>query len=205
MKEQYKISTTGQLNGGWVLFEGLILPRDILIQLEDTSSPPGDKSPTISISVRVTESRARIDRVVFIGGAQLGSIKQSHLRTLEIDQIVEQAIFEIGRKLDDDEVVIDAPSDRRKKAARKLMDGRYDMSRRELLEIGKIFCNPENRRAPVQMVQLKLGYGSRSSADRRIKEARNRGWIPPVGASDEELTEHFNEILKKEMELEQNE
>ena len=205
MRERYRISTTGQMNAGWVISEGLILPRDILIQLEDDKSPPGDKLPNISISVRVTESRARIDRVVFVGGAELGSIKQPHLRNFEFDQIVEQALFEIGRRLDDDDIVVEAPADRRKKAARKLMDGRYDMSRRELLEVGKIFCNPENRRAPAQMVQLKMGYNSRPTADRRIKEARKKGWIPQVGASDEELTEHFNEILRQGMELEQNE
>lgn len=204
MRERYRISTTGQMNAGWVIFEGLILPRDILIQLEDNTSPTGDKLPNISISVRVTESRARIDRVVFVGGAELGSIKQPHLRNLEFDQIVEQAIFEIGRKLDDDDFVVAAPADRRQRAARKLMDGRYEMSKRELVEVGKIFCNPENRRAPAQMVQIKMGYNSRPTADRRIKEARNQGWVPPVGASDEALTKHFHQILKKEKEWNEN-
>lgn len=198
MKERYKISTTGQMNAGWVTYEGLILPRDILIQLEDNISPPGDKIPTLSISVRVTESRARIDRVVFIGGADLGSIKQSHLRNLEFDQVVEQAIAAIGLRLDDDDIVVEAPADRRKKAARKLMDGRFEMSTRELLEVGKIYCNPENRRAPAQMVQLKMGYNSRPTADRRIKEARKQGWVPPVGASVEELANHFDKIMKEE-------
>jgi hypothetical protein len=178
LKERYKISTTGQMNAGWVTYEGLILPRDILIQLEDNISPPGDKIPTLSISVRVTESRARIDRVVFIGGADLGSIKQSHLRNLEFDQVVEQAIAAIGLRLDD--------------------DGRFEMSTRELLEVGKIYCNPENRRAPAQMVQLKMGYNSRPTADRRIKEARKQGWVPPVGASVEELANHFDKIMKEE-------
>ena len=200
MKERYQVSTVGQMNAGWVIFEGLILPRDILIRLEDVDSPPGDRFPSISISVRVTESRARIDRVTFTGGAENGSVLQSHLRQIEFDQVVEESLFSIGRQLDDDDVVVEAPTDRRRRTARRLMDGRYDITKRELLEIGKIFCDPANRRAPAQMVQLKMGYGSRPTADRRIKEARKQGWIPPVGASDDELTNHFHQILKEEEE-----
>ena len=75
------------------------------------------------------------------------------------------------------------------------------LSKRELMHIGYNYHNPANSKAPTQAVQKAMGYGSRHTAIRRVKEARAKEWVLPEDASEEQSKMHFLEIQRQLGEL----
>jgi hypothetical protein len=55
----------------------------------------------------------------------------------------------------------------------------------ELLDVANVYLSPYARAKPTESVMDALGYGSRSTASRKVKAARAAGLIPPPDATDE--------------------
>lgn len=51
----------------------------------------------------------------------------------------------------------------------------------ELVDVARVYMSPAAGKHPTNAVMLALGYGSRATASRRVRAARDRGLIPPSG------------------------
>lgn len=190
----------GDLNYGIVLFEGVALPRRIVVRLTDIERAPGSKHPTVTLTFEVLEGRVNCTSLSVIGNEDHQDISSAFLSEINIDALKIEALSSLAseRKAADSDIYIPASRERGRSVAKKLADASRDIRKRELLLIGFHYSNPANRRHPTKAVMLNMGYGSRATAIRRVHEARNKGWILPESASDSQIDAHF-ELIRKMM------
>lgn len=82
---------------------------------------------------------------------------------------------------------------------RRKVDASYSEPLSELKQVALIYCDPANRLTPANNVYETMNYGSKETANRRIRKAREKGLIPPVGATDAELDEQ-HKVLTNDLE-----
>lgn len=179
------------------------MPRRFRVTLSDETEGKADRVPTVTIAFEIREERIKCHSVQVESGEGQLSIKSSLLQELNIDQlgIDAAASLALEHKTPGGEEVVPAQLKTGRAAAKELADGVDRLSRRELMHIGYNYHNPANAKAPTQAVQKALGYGSRHTAIRRVKEARAKGWVLPDNASAERSKEHFLEIQRQLGEL----
>ncbi len=182
-----------------VIYDGVLLPNRIRVVLSDTKATPGRRTPSVVLTFEIREERAKCISVVVTSGDDNLSISSAQLARIKIDELWLEAAQTLAlqyRAADVNEVV---PAERKRgrAAAKKLSDNTRQLSKTELMLIGFYYSNPMNQKSPTKAVQLGMGYGSRHTAIRRIKEARETGWVLPQGASDKEIKKHFEKVQKK--------
>ena len=187
------------VNQGFVRYQGVLMPRRFRVTLTDETSSAADLLPAVNVAFEIREERIKCISISIESGEGQRSIKSTFLHELNIDKLgIEGAstlAFEL--KTPDGEEVVPAQLQVGRAAARKLADGVNRLSVRELMHIGYHYSNPSNSKAPTQAVQVAMGYGSRHTAIRRIKEARDKGWVLPVESSANEILAHFQEIRRR--------
>ena len=179
------------------------MPRRFRVTLSDETEGKSDRAPTVTVAFEIREERIKCHSVQIDSGDGQLSIKSSLLHELNIDQlgIDAAASLSLEYKTPGAEEVVPAQLRTGRAAAKELADGVDRLSRRELMHIGYNYHNPANSKAPTQAVQKAMGYGSRHTAIRRVKEARAKGWVLPEHASEEQLKTHFLEIQRQLGEL----
>jgi hypothetical protein len=182
-----------------VFYKEVLLPDRIRVVLTDTKSTPGRRSPSCVLVFELREERAKCVSLTVTSGSDNSSISSAHLRKLDIDGLWLEAAEKLADqyKAPNTDEIEPASLKRGRAAAKTLADNNSQLSRRELMLIGFYHSNPLNRKSPTKAVQLAMGYGSRHTAIRRIKEARKRGWVLPQGSTEAALKRHFNKVLKE--------
>lgn len=179
------------------------MPRRFRVTLSDERDADADLLPDVTVSFEIREERIKCVSVLVESGEKQLSIKTSLLQELNIDQlgIEGAASLALEQKTPGGEEVVPAKLKVGKAAAKELADGVDRLSRNELMHIGYHYSNPANFKAPTKAVQIRMGYGSRHTAIRRVQEARKQGWVLPQEASQEQIQKHFLEIRRKMEEL----
>jgi hypothetical protein len=179
------------------------MPRRFRVILSDESEGKADSVPTVTVAFEIREERIKCYSVQIESSEGQLSIKSSLLQELNIDQLGIDAATSLALeyKTPGGEEVVPAQLKTGRAAAKELADGVNRLSKRELMHIGYNYHNPANSKAPTQAVQKALGYGSRHTAIRRIKEARSKKWVLPENASAEQSRAHFLEIQRQLGEL----
>lgn len=175
------------------------MPRRFRVTLADEAEGKADRTPTVTVAFEIREERIKCHSVQIDSGDGQLSIKSSLLQELNIDQLGIEAAASLALeyKTPGAEEVVPAQLRTGRAAAKELADGVDRLSKRELMHIGYNYHNPANAKAPTQAVQKAMGYGSRHTAIRRVKEARSKGWVLPESASHEQAKAHFLEIQRQ--------
>lgn len=191
-------SIEGDLNYGLVLFEGIALPRRIIVRLTDIEGLPSKRSPTVTLTFEILEGRVMCTSLIALAADEHRDISAAFLGSLNLDALKIEALESLAaeRKTNDSDTYKPASRQRGRAVARKLADGANQIRRKELLLIGFHYSNPVNRRQPTKAVMLNMGYGSRATAIRRVNDARAKGWVLPVEANDSQIDAHFEEIKR---------
>lgn len=191
--------SVADVNHGFVTYQGVLMPRRFRVTLSDDRDGDADSHPDVTVSFEIREERIKCISVLVEAGEGQSSIKSTLLQELNIDQLgIEGATsLALEQKTPGDEEVVPAKLKVGRAAAKQLADGVDRLSSRELMHIGYHYSNPANAKAPTKAVQLRMGYGSRHTAIRRVQEARDKGWVLSKEASPEQVQKHFLEIKRR--------
>ena len=123
-------------------------------------------------------------------------VRQGDLEGLDLERIKREAFSDLLLKYDKSTDLVTYPTERKRgrKKINELAESANAPNTSEFVAVASIYCDPKNRANRSQAVRIQLGYGSIATANRRIKEARDKGWIPPVGSSSEEYTSRFEQL-----------
>lgn len=196
---------TGSLLLANVQGDAYAVPAELTWHLEgDQSLPPGQRWPDITARIEIRDGAAICSELRIVSKPDDRPIRTTDLQDLDINGILEQALLTVAsQKVSRTQTGWvtgyngEAASDPGARAAvHRAVEAGYGDPLSELREVARIYLSAmrgTSRRKPTESVLDVLGYGSRATASRKVKAARQAGLIPQVGASD---VEHYAAWLK---------
>ena len=193
---EYTISVSGNLGKGFALFKDLLIPKEATVFLRDHHGAPGARRPDITIVVQLLDGQLTTVTVSLAATSLTRQVKQGDLEGLDLDRIKREAYSDLVLAYDKATDLATYPTERKRgrKKISELAENANTPNTSEFVAVASIYCDPKNRVNRSQAVKTQLGYGSIATANRRIKEARDKGWIPEVGSSSDEYTSRFEEL-----------
>jgi hypothetical protein len=193
---EYTISVSGNLGKGFAIFKDLLIPKEATVFLRDHHGAPGARRPDITIVVQLLDGQLTTVTVSLVATSLTRQVRQGDLEGLDLERIKREAFSDLLLKYDKSTDLVTYPTERKRgrKKINELAESANAPNTSEFVAVASIYCDPKNRANRSQAVRIQLGYGSIATANRRIKEARDKGWIPPVGSSSEEYTSRFERL-----------
>ena len=171
---------------------GWLLPDKVSVRYTPYSSRPGGLKPSITLYYSVTAEEITCTLLTVTSGSQSAPVTTSVFRKINVQAIgtdVFQGLFATAERAPGAMVRERLPSGRAGKMANAALN--HEVPEEELLYVALVFCAPTQTSKRAQAVQRMLGYSS-ATGNRRIALARKAGFIPPVGATDRQLTAAFS-------------
>jgi hypothetical protein len=193
---EYTLSVTGNLGKGFVTTENMLMPKEATVFLRDHKGAKGARKPDTTIVLEVISGGLVTLSVTFSATSLTRQVKKGDLDALDLERIKREAFSSLVLEHDKATDLVTYPTERKRgrKTVNELAASANATGESEFVAVGTVFCDPKNRANRSQAVRSQLGYGSIATANRRIKEARDKGWIPPVGSTEEEYTERFRSL-----------
>mgnify|MGYP006901758933 FL=1 len=190
------MSVSGNLGKGFAIFKDLLIPKEATVFLRDHHGAPGARRPDITIVVQLLDGQLTTVTVSLVATSLTRQVRQGDLEGLDLERIKREAFSDLLLKYDKSTDLVTYPTERKRgrKKINELAESANAPNTSEFVAVASIYCDPKNRANRSQAVRIQLGYGSIATANRRIKEARDKGWIPPVGSSSEEYTSRFERL-----------
>jgi len=170
---------------------GWLLPDKVSVRFTPHSSRPGGLRPSITMYYSVTAEEIFCTLLTVTSGAESAPVTTSVFRKINVQAIgteVLQGLSLQAERAPGAMVLQRLPSGRAGKMANAAFS--HEVPEKELLYVALVFCAPTQTSKRAQAVQRMLRYSS-STGNRRIASARKAGFIPPAGATDEQLTAAF--------------
>ena len=193
---EYKISVSGNLGKGFAIFGELLIPKEATVFLRDHHGAPGARRPDITIVVQLLDGQLTTATVSLTATSMTRQVRQGDLEGLDLERIKREALSDLVLTYDKATDLATYPTERKRgrRKINELAESANAPNTSEFVAVASIYCDPKNRANRSQAVRMQLGYGSIATANRRIKEARDKGWIPAVGSSSEEYTSRFQQL-----------
>lgn len=198
----YFMRTEVPSDAGLVEVHGLMLPEHVNVYFEPEDGRPGYRLPTIRLAYRI--SAASIECVLLYISSRSGDrpITTTVFRSINVQSIgteILQTLFAKAATSDGTSPIRRLPAGRAGQMANASSSS--SIPERELLYVALVYCGPSpggsKRIKPAKSVMRTLGYGSQSTADKRIRAARDAGLIPPVGSSEKDFAAAFSAASHK--------
>jgi len=193
---EYTISVSGNLGKGFAIFGELLIPKEATVFLRDHQGAPGSRRPDITIVVQLLDGQLTTASVSLVATSLTRQVKQGDLEGLDVEAIKRHMHSELVLDYDKATDLATYPTERKRgrRKINELAESANAPNTSEFVAVASIYCDPKNRANRSQAVRMQLGYGSIATANRRIKEARDKGWIPAVGSSLAEYTARFQQL-----------
>ena len=187
---------------GQTLLKGFSVPRTVRVILGGTNDDiPGHKWPDISIKFEVSNGAIACSELRIASGPNDRPIRSADLTVLNLDALGELVFQRFAAPVQvhaDGSIAVGAPGEGNSfQPVHAGVEETYREPHAELLAVARIYLDPASRSAPTRSVLDVLQYGSRETASRRIKAAREKGLIPPAGATDQELDAAWEALQTK--------
>lgn len=193
---EYTLSVTGQLGKGFAAIGDLLIPKEATVFLRDNQGVPGARRPDVTIVLQLLDGQLTTASVALTASSLTRQVKQGDLEGLDLEEIKRHSLSTLVLEYDKATDLVTYPIHRQRgrKKVSELAENANHPNTSEFVAVASVYCDPKNRANRSQAVKAQLGYGSIATANRRIKEARDRDWIPPVGSSLAEYTKRFREL-----------
>ena len=193
---EYTISVSGNLGKGFAIFGELLIPKEATVFLRDHDGAPGARRPDITIVFQLLDGQLTTATVSLTATSMTRQVRQGDLEGLDLERIKREALSDLVLTYDKATDLATYPTERRRgrRKINELAESANAPNTSEFVAVASIYCDPKNRANRSQAVRMQLGYGSIATANRRIKEARDKGWIPAVGSSSEAYTSRFQQL-----------
>lgn len=198
----YYMKTEVPSDSEYVEVYGLMLPQQVNVSLEPEDIRPGHRLPTIRLAYKISE--VCVECVLLYISSKSGDrpITTTVFRSINVQAVGTKVLQEVYSKVaaaDGASPIRRLPVGKAGQMANASSSGA--VPEKELLYVALIFCAPNSsgskRIKPAKSVMRMLGYGSQSTADKRIRAARDAGLIPPVGSSEKEFAAAFSAASHK--------
>jgi hypothetical protein len=193
---EYTVTVTAHLGKGFSASGDLLIPKEATVFLRDHKGVPGARRPDVSILIQLLDGQLTTASVSLIATSLTRQVRQGDLEAIDLEQIKRHALSTLVMQYDKatDLVTYQTERKRGRKKVNELAENANSPTTAEFAAVASVYCDPKNRANRSQAVKTQLGYGSIATANRRIKEAREKGWIPSVGSSPEAYTNRFEEL-----------
>lgn len=193
---EYTLSVTGQLGKGFAASGNLLIPKEATAFLRDHRGVPGARRPDVTILFQLLDGQLATASVALTATSLTRQVKQGDLEAIDLEEIKRHTLSTLVLEYDKATDLATYPTERQRgrKKVNELAENANHPNTAEFVAVASVYCDPKNRANRSQAVKAQLGYGSIATANRRIKEARDKGWIPPVRSSLEEYTKRFREL-----------
>lgn len=193
---EYTVTVTGNLGKGFSASGDLLIPKEATVLLRDHEGVPGARRPDVIILIQLLDGQLTTASVSFTATSLTRQVKQSDLEALDLEQIKRHTLSTLVMQYDKatDLITYETERKRGRKKVNELAENANSPTTAEFAAVASVYCDPKNRANRSQAVKTQLGYGSIATANRRVKEAREKGWIPPVGSPPETYTSRFEEL-----------
>lgn len=193
----YSVRHTAKL-GKVVHLDGYIVPETVVTTLTGGGEIDGRRWPDMSFTFSVRDGAAMCTEFRITSKEGDRPVRTPDLRFINLDDLAQLAFMahagtQIGPGHYANKTELDPEAGRQ---IRRKIDASYSEPLEELRQVARIYCDPANRKAPAHNVYFIMGYGSKETANRRIKVARSKGLIPKVKATDSELDEQFQKLTQ---------
>jgi len=194
--QEYTLSVSGNLGKGFAVSGDLLIPKEATAFLRDHGGVPGARRPDLTIVFQIRDGQATTVSATFSTGSLTRQVKQGDLQGIDLEAIKRETLSDLALQYDKATDLVTYPTERKRgrKKINELAVSANAPNTSEFVAVASVFCDPKNRANRSQAVKTQLGYGSIATANRRIKEARDTGWIPAVGTSIADLTKRFQEL-----------
>tara|TARA_B110000503_G_C6931530_1_gene323023 strand:- start:36 stop:659 length:624 start_codon:yes stop_codon:yes gene_type:complete len=187
----YNREITALVGANMIDVAGWLLPDKVSVRFTPYSSRPGGLKPSITLYYSVTAEEIVCTLLTVKGGGEASPVTTSVFRNLNLQAIGTEVIQTLSLQAEraPGAIVLERlPSGRAGKMANAAFN--HEVPEKELLYVALVFCAPTLKSKRAQAVHRMLRYAS-ATGNRRIASARKAGFIPPVGATDQELTAAF--------------
>lgn len=193
---EYTIASVANLNKGFTQAGDVLIPQEVSVTLQDDKSAPGGRRPDVTILFQILDGQLVTSSVVFSRTSLTRQVRKGDLESINLDEIKQQVFEDLTSLYEPKGDLIKPLLDRKRgrPVVKSIVDSAEKMNVAELVAVSTVFCDPANRRRRSKAVQHQLGYSSIATANRRVREARDKGWIPDVGSSDEDYDKRFQAL-----------
>jgi len=193
---EYTLSVTGNLGKGFAKTGNILIPKEATVFLRDHKGVQGARKPDTTIVFQLIDGQLMTSSVTLSATSLTRQVKKGDFDALNLELIKRKAFSDLVLEYDKATDLVTYPTERKRgrKTVNELAASSNTTRVSEFVAVGTVFCDPKNRANRSQAVMSQLGYGSIATANRRIKEARDKGWIPTVGSTEEEYTERFRNL-----------
>lgn len=194
--QEYTISVSGNLGKGFALFGELLIPKEATVFLRDHQGAPGARRPDITIVVQLLDGQLTTVTVSFAATSLTRQVRQGDFEGLDLERIKRGALSDLVLAYDKATDLATYPTERKRgrRKINELAESANAPNAAEFVAVATVYCDPKNRANRSQAVKTQLGYGSIATANRRIREAREKGWIPPVRSSFGAYLSHYQTL-----------
>lgn len=174
--------------GSVVKLGDYVVPRKITVTMTgDDDGVPGRRWPDVTIQFEVRDGAAVCTDLRIVSKPGDRPIRTADLSVFDLDKLAELGFGMHAGERDGSGYVFGRDSSGAAPQIRNAVNEGYREPLAELREVARVYLDPDARRKPTLSVQNILDYKTRITTSRRIKLAREKGLIPPVGASSDEL------------------
>ena len=179
-----------------IVVHGRLLPEVVNVSFESEDIRPNFRLPPIRMAYKLSETSIECTHLWITSGKDVRPISSSVFRNINVHRIgteVLQEVFATAPLAPGTPSITPLPPGKAGQMANAAVVGK--VSEKELWYVALIYCSPSpfpgKRVKRAKAVMRMLGYGSQSTADKRIAAARKAGLIPPIGATEREMTTAF--------------
>jgi hypothetical protein len=192
---EYTMKTTAKV-GAPVVLDGMVVPKTVVMHMKGGGDINGRKWPDMTYTFTIRDGAAICSAMHIESKPGDRPLRSQDLTFIDVDQMAQLAFEAHASSQESPGAYVHPAAD--PKTAATTIRGMVSESHREplaeLTQVAAIYCDPAHRKTPAEHVYLGLAYNSRETSNRRIRSARDKHLIPPVGASDIELDEAFNRL-----------
>lgn len=198
----YSVTPTARL-GKFVRWGNHLVPETVVTTMSGGGEIDGKRWPDMTFTFTVRDGAAVCTEFRVVSKPGDRPVRTPDLRFIDIDELMQLSFMQHAWDAVEAEsgepgawaaTLGEATSAGSAREVRKRVNAGYGDPVAELKQVARTYCDPMNRKAPSNNVYELLGYGSRETANRRIRAARDKGLIPPVGATDAEIDEQFKKL-----------
>ncbi|WP_322409147.1 hypothetical protein [Microbacterium invictum] len=183
---------------GLVKLGRFAVPREVEVHVTgDATLPVGRRWPQARFRFEVIDGAAVCTEVNISSKPGDRAIRTTDLTVFNLDALAEEAFTRFAETEIAPETYSRKPGGdaaAMPEVHRGVYRGFAD-SDAELREVARVYLSPGARPKPTDSVMKLLGYGSRATASRKVKEARARGLIPSPGAGAAELDAAYASLM----------
>jgi len=194
------VSYTQNLGAGLTRLGRYAVPREVRMRFAgDKDLPEGKRWPDATFRFEVRDGAAVCTEIRIVSEPGDRPIRTNDLLVFNLDALAEEVFTAFAMKPTGEPGgwtrTASEPNEEAWGDVHAAVEASYELDpQAELLDVARVYLSAGARSKPTDSVMDALGYGSRSTASRKVKAARAAGLIPPPGASAHELDEALRQV-----------